>query len=217
MSPEQRGMLITLEGVEGAGKTTAMSVVTQHLRAHGRQVRETREPGGTAIGESLREVLLHHSDAGLNADTETLLLFAARSEHLEQVVRPALATGEVVVCDRFTDATYAYQGAGRGVGADRVAVLEDWVQGLLRPDLTLVLDVPVEQGRARAGRRSAPDRFERERDPFFERIRQAYLDRAAAEPGRMRVVDASGSAQAVADALCATIDGWLAERAESNL
>lgn len=209
----KRGLLITLEGVEGAGKTTALDVVTEQLRRHGLQVRVTREPGGTGMGESLRELLLHHSEVGLSPDTETLLLFAARAEHLEQVVRPALAAGETVVCDRFTDATYAYQGAGRGVGSDRVAVLEDWVQGALRPDLTLMLDVPVDQGRARAGRRSAPDRFEREQDPFFERVRKAYLDRAAAEPERIRVVDASGSAEAVASALGTTIDAWLAERA----
>jgi dTMP kinase len=153
----------------------------------------TREPGGTRAGEEIREILLHSKDLSLTAEAEMLLMFAARAEHLQQVVRPALAQGRIVVCDRFTDATYAYQGGGRGLPAERIAVIEQWVQGDLRPDLTLLFDVPVEVGLQRANRRSAPDRFEREDIQFFERVRNTYLERARAEAGRIRTLDASKS------------------------
>lgn len=210
--PQDKGLLITVEGVEGAGKTTAVNALAEHLAAHGRAPLVTREPGGTPLGEAVRGVLLGHSGEAMCGEAETLLIFAARAEHLDKVVCPALARGEWVLCDRFTDATYAYQGAGRRLGNDRIAVLEDWVQGSLRPDLTLVLDLPVTQGRARAGARSDPDRFEREQDAFFERVRHNYLERAAADPGRMRVIDASADDATVCQALCDVIDDWVKPR-----
>lgn len=183
------GLFITLEGGEGAGKTTSLAFVRAFLEQAGKNVVVTREPGGTPLGEKIRDFLLHGRD-DMHVECELLLMFAARAEHLARVVRPALAAGAVVVCDRFTDATYAYQGAGRGVPDARIRVLEDWVQQGLRPDLTLLLDIPVERGLVRAGKRSAPDRFEREQVDFFERVRDAYLATAAREPRRVRVIDA---------------------------
>ncbi|HHC72125.1 MAG TPA: dTMP kinase [Thiotrichales bacterium] len=187
----ERGAFITLEGIEGAGKSTCMALVSRRLREAGRAPLETREPGGTPLGEALRELLLGHRHDGMATDTELLLMFAARAEHLQQKILPALEGGRWVLCDRFTDATYAYQGGGRGIERERIGVLEQWVQRGLKPDLTLLLDLPPEVGLERAGRRSAPDRFEKEQRPFFERVRQAYLDLAAAEPGRFRVIDAA--------------------------
>jgi len=184
------GLFVTLEGGEGAGKTTSLAFVRAFLEQAGKDVVVTREPGGTPLGEKIRELLLHGRD-DMHVDSELLLMFAARAEHLARVVRPALAAGAVVVCDRFTDATYAYQGAGRGAADARIRVLEDWVQQGLRPDLTLLLDIPVERGLARAGERGAPDRFEREQVDFFERVRDAYLAAAAREPQRVRVIDAA--------------------------
>lgn len=192
-----RGRFITVEGLEGAGKTTALAGIRAWIEARGAPVRQTREPGGTPLGEAIRELLLGHRQEGMSARAETLLVFAARAEHLEQVIRPALAAGEWVLCDRFTDATYAYQGGGRGLGSEAVGVLEDWTQGTLRPHLTLFLDVPVATGRARAAGRSEPDRFEIEREAFFERARAAYLERCAAEPARMRRIDASAEPEVV--------------------
>jgi dTMP kinase len=187
------GWFITLEGGEGAGKSTSLAFVRQWLEQAGHSVIMTREPGGTPVGERIREILLHARDLDISAEVEALLMFAARAQHLSQVILPALARGTSVVCDRFTDATYAYQGGGRGMPAGRIAELETWVQGALRPDLTLLLDVPVAVGLARAKGRSEPDRFEREQHEFFERVRDCYRARAAAEPKRMRVVDASRS------------------------
>ena len=187
----ERGAFITMEGIEGAGKSTCMALVSRLLREAGRAPLETREPGGTPLGEALRELLLGHRHDGMATDTELLLMFAARAEHLQQKILPALEGGRWVLCDRFTDATYAYQGGGRGIERERIGVLEQWVQRGLKPDLTLLLDLPPEVGLERAGRRSAPDRFEKEQRPFFERVRQAYLDLAAAEPGRFRVIDAA--------------------------
>ena len=184
------GLFVTLEGGEGAGKTTSLAFVRAFLEQAGKDVVVTREPGGTPLGEKIRELLLHGRD-NMHVDSELLLMVAARAEHLARVVRPALAAGAVVVCDRFTDATYAYQGAGRGAADARIRVLEDWVQQGLRPDLTLLLDIPVERGLARAGERGAPDRFEREQVDFFERVRDAYLAAAAREPQRVRVIDAA--------------------------
>lgn len=187
-----KGFFITLEGGEGVGKSTNLGYVRDRLAAAGKRVRVTREPGGTALGERLRALLLDHRGAGMDADTELLLMFAARAQHLAEVVRPALAAGEWVVCDRFTDATYAYQGGGRGVVTARIAVLEDWVQRGLRPDLTILLDAPAAVGRARVrGRGGEPDRFEREQLAFFERVRARYLELARGEPGRYRVIDAA--------------------------
>jgi len=184
------GLFITLEGPEGAGKTTNREFLAERLRAAGRQVLLTREPGGTPLAERIRELLLTPSDEPMASDTELLLMFAARAQHLEQVIRPALAAGKVVLCDRFTDATYAYQGGGRGLSEERIAVLETFVQGDLRPDLTLVFDLPVEVGLARAAARGRLARFEQEGREFFEAVRQAYLRRAARYPERYRVIDA---------------------------
>lgn len=187
----RRGWFITLEGGEGAGKSTSLAFVQQWLEQTGHSVVMTREPGGTPVGERIREILLHARDLDISTEVEALLMFAARAQHLSQVILPALARGATVLCDRFTDATYAYQGGGRGMPSARIAALETWVQGDLRPDLTLLLDVPVAVGLARARGRSEPDRFEREQQEFFERVRDCYRARAAADPGRMRIVDAS--------------------------
>lgn len=193
----ERGRFITVEGIEGAGKSTQMDVIREFLDDRGRRVVVTREPGGTPLSETVREVLLDPENRGMSSDAELLLMFAARAEHLHKVIEPALDSGEWVLCDRFTDATFAYQGGGRGVEPARIAVLEQWVQGELRPDLTLLLDLPVAAGRARIAERGRPDRFEREDDAFFERIRASYLERAAAEPQRFRCIDASASVERV--------------------
>ncbi|MFV0924770.1 MULTISPECIES: dTMP kinase [Pseudomonas] len=185
------GLFITLEGPEGAGKSTNREYLAEHLRAHGLDVVLTREPGGTPLAERIRELLLAPSDETMDADTELLLVFAARAQHLAQVIRPALARGAIVLCDRFTDATYAYQGGGRGLSVERIATLETFVQGDLRPDLTLVFDLPVEVGLSRAAARGRLDRFEQEGQAFFQAVRQAYLARAAADPARYHLVDAA--------------------------
>lgn len=187
-----RGKFITLEGLDGAGKSTHLEWLAHRLRARlGRDVVVTREPGGTPLGERLRALILAEP---MDASTETLLVFAARQQHLVQVIRPALARGDWVLSDRFTDATFAYQGGGRGVPAQKLAALEAWVQEGLQPDLTLFFDVPVAVGqdRLRAGQGDL-DRFERETVPFHQRVRQAYLDRAAHDPKRIRVIDATGA------------------------
>jgi len=186
-----KGQFITLEGSEGAGKSTNMDYIQKSLQAQGIDIVTTREPGGTPIGEDIRQLLLGHKHSGMSDDTELLLMFAARAEHINKVIRPALKKDQWVLCDRFTDATYAYQGGGRGIDTDRIAMLENWAQGELRPDMTIYLDVPIETGRQRAGERSAPDRFEKEQNDFFNKVRQAYLDRASQEPARFRVIDAS--------------------------
>lgn len=188
---------ITIEGIEGAGKSTCMRTVAETVERHGIPLLQTREPGGTELGEALRELLLGHRHHGMADDTELLMMFAARAEHLHRRILPALREGRWVLCDRFTDATYAYQGAGRGLSTERIGVLENWVQGDLRPDLTIVMDLPVAQGLERAGRRSAPDRFESEASAFFDRVRQGYLDIAAREPQRVRVIDASHTLEQV--------------------
>lgn len=193
----RRGIFITLEGGEGAGKSTNQAFVRNWLERAGREVVVTREPGGTELGERVREILLHGRELHISAESEMLLMFAARAEHIARVIRPALDAGKIVLCDRFTDATYAYQGGGRGIPATRIAAIENWVQGDLRPDLTLLFDVPVEDGRRRAGQRSAPDRFEQESNEFFARVHASYLARAASEPGRIRIIDASQSLEMV--------------------
>ncbi|MEZ5540737.1 MAG: dTMP kinase [Pseudomonadota bacterium] len=185
------GKFITVEGIEGVGKSTNMDFIRQQLQAAGKDVVVTREPGGTPLAEAIRELLLDPAHTGMDTLCELQLVFAARAEHLAKVIRPALAAGRWVLCDRFTDATYAYQGGGRGVDAAVIARLEDLVQGGFRPDLTLLLDLPVATGLARISARGAPDRFERERVEFFERVRQAYLELARRHPGRYRVIDAS--------------------------
>ncbi|MNF64794.1 Thymidylate kinase [compost metagenome] len=185
------GLFITLEGPEGAGKSTNREYLAQRLRDQGVEVLLTREPGGTPLAERIRELLLAPSDETMAVDTELLLVFAARAQHLEAVIKPALARGAVVLCDRFTDATYAYQGGGRGLPEERIALLERFVQGDLRPDLTLVFDLPVEIGLSRAAARGRLDRFEQEQRSFFEAVRQTYLGRAQSAPERYRVIDAS--------------------------
>ena len=186
-----KGSFITVEGIEGVGKTTNIDFIHQQLLSAGKEVVLTREPGGTRLGEAVRGLLLDPAYTGMDSTCELQLMFAARAEHLAKVVWPALEQGQWVLCDRFTDATYAYQGGGRGIDSGVIAKLETLVQGNFRPDLTLLLDVPVEIGLARAGKRGALDRFEQEKVAFFERVRAAYLEMAARSPQRYRVIDAS--------------------------
>ncbi len=211
----KKGLFITLEGGEGAGKSTQMAFVQQRLQdsllAAGKNLQVTREPGGTALGEQIRALLLDHRQTVMDSDTELLLMFAARAQHLAELIRPTLAAGDWVLCDRFTDATYAYQGGGRGIALKRIAALEDWVQGELRPDLTLLLDLPVDVGMARAGERGELDRFEREQQAFFERVRQTYRARAVAEPGRYRIIDAAQNIEQVQAQIDSALTPLLAE------
>ncbi|GAA6130410.1 dTMP kinase [Halopseudomonas sabulinigri] len=195
------GLFVTFEGPEGAGKSTNLQYLAEALRAAGADPLLTREPGGTPIAEQIRGLLLANHDEQMDDDAELLLMFAARAQHLNQVIRPALAAGRIVISDRFTDATYAYQGGGRGIDPERIAVLESWVQGKLRPDLTLLFDVPVDVGLARAKARSALDRFEQEERAFFDAVRNTYLSRAAQAPERYRVIDGSGALADVQAAL----------------
>ncbi|MDZ7787858.1 MAG: dTMP kinase [Halofilum sp. (in: g-proteobacteria)] len=194
---------ITLEGIEGVGKSTHVEAVVDALRGRGESAVRTREPGGSPVADRIRSLLLDPDGEAPLAETELLLLFAARSEHLARVIQPALDGGQYVVCDRFTDATYAYQGGGRGLSSERIAALEAWVQGELRPDLTILLDAPVQVALERARGRGATDRFERETTAFFERARDVYLERARAEPGRFRVIDATGPVERVRDQVVA--------------
>ncbi|WP_047277303.1 dTMP kinase [Pseudomonas lundensis] len=191
------GLFITLEGPEGAGKSTNREYLATRLREAGIDVVLTREPGGTPLAERIRELLLTPSEDAMCADTELLLVFAARAQHLAEVIRPALARGAVVLCDRFTDATYAYQGGGRGLSHARIAALEAFVQGDLRPDLTLVFDLPIEVGMARASARGRLDRFEQEGRTFFDAVRSTYLQRAEAAPQRYRLIDAAQTLEQV--------------------
>lgn len=186
-----RGKFITVEGSEGVGKTTNINHVRARLEEQGVEVVQTREPGGTALGEEVRELLLDHRHTGMSQDAELMLMFAARAEHLAQVIIPALDAGKWVLCDRFTDASHAYQGGGRGIPTERIAALEQWVQKGLQPDFTLLLDIEPEIGLERAGRRGALDRFEKEEIEFFHRVRATYLERAQQYPDRFRVVDTS--------------------------
>ncbi|MDP3089016.1 MAG: dTMP kinase [Methylotenera sp.] len=183
-----KGKFITLEGMDGAGKSTHIPSIIAILQSRGHEVVSTREPGGTALGERLRELLLHES---MHAETETLLMFAARREHINCVIAPSLARGAYVLSDRFTDATYAYQCGAKGVAADKIQLLERWVQADLQPDLTLLFDVPVEVSIQRLANAREPDKFERENADFFTRIRQAYLQRAVDNPVRFRIIDAN--------------------------
>nr|WP_290447278.1 MULTISPECIES: dTMP kinase [unclassified Pseudomonas] len=203
------GLFITLEGPEGAGKSTNRDFLAEQLRARGVDVVLTREPGGTPLAERIREILLAPSDEVMHADAELLLVFAARAQHLAEVIRPALDRGAVVLCDRFTDATYAYQGGGRGLSQERIATLEQFVQGSLRPDLTLVFDLPVEIGLSRAAARGRLDRFEQEGRDFFEAVRGAYLQRAAAAPERYQLIDAAQPLAEVQASLSALLPGLL--------
>ena len=203
-----RGRFITIEGIEGAGKTTQVAPLIEELGRRGIDAVATREPGGTPAAEAIRTLLVDPARSCLAPDTELLLVFAARAEHLAKVVKPALEWGRWVVSDRFTDATFAYQGAGREVEGRRIEILEQWVQGDLRPDLTLLLDLPVSAGRARTRNREA-DRFECEDDTFFERVRNAYLERARRAPSRCRIIDASDSPSEVSASIRRAVAGML--------
>jgi dTMP kinase len=191
------GRFITFEGGEGAGKSTMIHHCARWLKDHGHHLVQTREPGGTELAEKIRDIVLNPDNEGLCADAELLLVFASRAQHLAELIRPALARGSTVLCDRFTDATWAYQGAGRGLALDTINTLEQTVHGDLQPDLTFLLDLPVELGMERIGQRGERDRIEQESLAFFDRVRQAYLERAAAFPGRFAVIDASMSEQNV--------------------
>lgn len=199
------GKFITVEGIEGVGKSTNITYIQQLLEANGIDVVLTREPGGTPLGEAIRALLLDAQYTGMDSVCELQLMFAARAEHLARVIHPALSQGRWVLCDRFTDATYAYQGGGRGIDTAIISRLEQLVQGDFRPDLTLLLDVPVEVGLARASDRSAPDRFEQEKVDFFARVRQAYLDMARQHDGRYRVIDASQPLAGVQQQIAAVV------------
>jgi dTMP kinase len=194
------GKFITLEGIDGAGKSTHLGALEKILRERGKTVVMTREPGGTSVGEALRELLLDNNRA-MHPETEALLMFAARREHLDKVILPALGRGDWVISDRFTDASFAYQGGGRGLATRKLDDLEQWVLGEFQPDLTLYFDVPVELGRQRVSAVKSADRFEKEQDEFFRRVRQAYLERAYQFPHRIRVIDSSQSLDVVKNSL----------------
>ncbi|MEN9479505.1 MAG: hypothetical protein RLZZ298_900 [Pseudomonadota bacterium] len=198
-----RGKFITFEGIDGAGKSSHVEWLAEQVRQMGRVVHVTREPGGTQLGEKLRELLLNEA---MHLETETLLMFAARREHLAQVIEPALSRGEWVVCDRFTDATFAYQGGGRGLDRSKLQQLEHWVHADIQPDLTLLFDLPLDIARERIALASRVlDRFEQERADFHERVRQAYIDRANHNPSRIRVINAQRSIEDIRKTLEETI------------
>lgn len=207
----RRGRFITLEGGEGAGKSTQLQTVAACLTAAGIPFLTTREPGGTPRAEAIRGLLLSPGEAEpMASETELLLMFAARAQHVKQRIAPALAAGTWVLCDRFTDATRAYQGGGRGLDLSQIEALAAWVHGDCWPDLTLLLDVPAAQGLARAAKRSAKDRIEQETLAFFERVRAHYLAQAAAEPARFRVIDAAPAEAAVTAQVTAMVEAFLA-------
>jgi len=201
------GRFITFEGIDGAGKSTHIDALAARLRARGATVLCTREPGGTPLAEKLREIVLH---AGMDTLTETLLVFAARRDHVQQVIAPALARGETVVCDRFTDASFAYQGGGRGIDADRLGRLEQWVHGELQPDLTLWLDLPAAEAARRRAAVRAADRFEQQDEAFFARVRAGYALRREAAPSRIERIDAGLARDAVWLQIAAVLErrGW---------
>jgi len=201
-----KGKFITLEGSEGAGKTTAIDAICEWAKNTGIETGITREPGGTPTAEKIRELLLDKNNNAILPDTELLLMFAARAQHLRELILPAIEQGKWIICDRFTDATYAYQGGGRGISMERIEQLENWVQGTFRPDLTLLLDLPVELGLSRASMRSEPDRFELEKAAFFERVRQVYLERAKRYPQQYRVIDASKTIEQVREQIFQALD-----------
>ncbi|MFP4561003.1 MAG: dTMP kinase [Thiohalorhabdus sp.] len=206
MAP-RAGRFITLEGIDGAGKTTAASYLAERLGQEGVEVVATREPGGTPLAEAIRGLLTGTEGEAPTEDTEALLMFAARAQHLDRVIRPALQAGRWVLCDRFTDATYAYQGGGRGMPAERIRALEHWVHGGFQPDRTLLFELPAEEGlRRRAGAGSRADRFEEEGAAFLRGVQDAYRQRAEAEPERFRSIDAGRPWPEVAG----TLDTWLA-------
>ena len=195
----KKGFFITLEGIEGAGKSTMVNFIEDFLIKSGHDVIKTREPGGTKIGEQIREVLLKNENNNLTADAELLLMFAARAQHMSKVITPALSSGKTILCDRFIDASYAYQGGGRGIDTSRINLLEKWMQSNLTPDLTLLFDLNVSVGMARTKKRSKADRFEEEESIFFEKVRTCYLKRAEDEPNRFRIINSELPLQKVED------------------
>lgn len=188
---DNKGMFITLEGIEGAGKSTHVPFIVDLLKKANHEVITTREPGGTKLGESIRNTLLSNDDISIDGDTELLLMFAARAQHLQEVIRPALATGKTVVCDRFTDSSYAYQAGGRGIDSKKIDQLVKLVHADLKPNLTLLFDLPVELGMERANKRDLLDRFESEDMKFFQSVRDTYLEIARSEPDRVKIIDAA--------------------------
>jgi dTMP kinase len=204
-----QGRFITIEGIEGVGKTTNLEFIENDLRQRGISLLCTREPGGTPLAEDLRALLLDRRKEEVDAVTELLLMFAARAQHVSTVIKPALARGEWVLCDRFTDSSYAYQGGGRKIPEERIDALEHLVLGDFQPDLTIILDLPVEQGLLRAEKRSAKDRFEQEERLFFSRVRQVYLQRAKRFPQRCRVVKASAALQKVQESVAKILDEFM--------
>jgi dTMP kinase len=197
MIENHKGIFITVEGVEGVGKSTIIKFIAHYFQKMGVNIIVTREPGGTEIAESIRQLILGHHQEVMATDTELLLMFASRAQHIDQVIRPGLLAGNIVLSDRFTDATYAYQGGGRGISIDRIKQLESWVQGGLKPDLTLLLDAPIEVGLNRLLSRGAKDRIEQEKVEFFYRVRQSYLDLAKQEPNRFVIIDATCAQEVV--------------------
>lgn len=208
MKSHPRGLFLTFEGVDGAGKSTHVQWTVDQLRARGITVVSTREPGGTAIGEKLRELLLHQS---MGLECETLLMFAARAQHLQEVIEPALQKGAWVVCDRFTDATFAYQGGGRELGVERIAALEQWLHPNFQPDSTWLFDVPLDVARERLDRTREKDRFEQEARSFFLRTQQVYLARALKDPARFTVVDATAPIEQIRLLLAKQIDAMISQ------
>lgn len=207
-----RGCFITLEGIEGVGKSTHLPFIQTYLTQKGLAVVATREPGGTPAAEAIRKVLLTQHEEELNRQTELLLLFASRSQNVSHLIEPALAAGKWVLCDRFTDASYAYQGYGRGIPLEEIAGLEQWVQNDLRPDLVLLFDAPVKTALQRAKGRGKPDRFEIENASFFERVRKGYLTRAKQFPERYKIIDASVSLLTVKEQIKTVLDEFLATK-----
>jgi dTMP kinase len=201
-----RGKFITVEGIEGVGKSTNIDVLVERVEAAGFKVLTTREPGGTPFAEDLREILMNRSDEPVPEIAELLLMFAARSFNVNNVILPALEAGTWVICDRFTDSTRAYQGGGRGIPMETIDRVADWVHGDTWPDLTILLDAPVEIGMERAGKRSAPDRFEQERHDFFQRVRECYLQIAANEPDRIVVLDTTRGLEEVSADIGALVE-----------
>ena len=206
------GLFITLEGGDGAGKTTHLGYVKDWFDKKGRPLIVTREPGGTAVGEKIRHILLHSETGEVSSETELLLMFAARKQHVEEVILPDLSEGISVLCDRFTDASFAYQGAGRGIDLQRILYLENWIHGNLQPDLTLLFDVDIETASERANARESNDRFDSENAAFKERVRQGYLSRAKHSSERMKLIDASLSIEEIHKDLAQVLDNLLCER-----
>ncbi|WP_289282727.1 MULTISPECIES: dTMP kinase [unclassified Methylophaga] len=204
------GKFISIEGIEGAGKSTQIQFIKTYLERFNQTVVVTREPGGTPLAEEIRELLLKPREERMSDDTELLLMFAARAQHINQVILPALSEGKWVVCDRFVDATFAYQGAGRGIHEERIAALSEWTLAGLKTDLTLLFDLPVEVGQQRVNQRLLQkDRFEQEKTDFFEKIRHCYLERAAAEPERIQIIDAEKSITAIEQQVSNILDKLL--------